>query len=172
MSAQISKKIPETAQIPVSDYVIFGGTGDLSLRKILPALLWRFYDGQVTPDFRLFIVSRKPPAKAEFEQTLKPYCQSALDQFQDAEAVWQDFLSILTIQPVDLMGGDGMADLAGLILNKASAGRPLIFYMASYSEDAVIYCAKTGWFCHRRVLLSKNRSGQIRPPQRLLIMCC
>ena len=134
MSAQISKKIPETAQIPVSDYVIFGGTGDLSLRKILPALLWRFYDGQVTPDFRLFIVSRKPPAKAEFEQTLKPYCQSALEQFQDAEAVWQDFLSILTIQPVDLMGGDGMADLAGLILNKASAGRPLIFYMAISPE--------------------------------------
>ena len=134
MTAQINKKIPETAQIPVSDYVIFGGTGDLALRKILPALLWRFYDGQVSSDFRLFIVSRKPPSKDEFAETLRPYCESALAEFNEAEMVWQGFLSILTIQAVDLKGGAGMADLAGLILERATADRPLIFYMAISPE--------------------------------------
>ena len=134
MTAQINKKIPETAQIPVSDYVIFGGTGDLALRKILPALLWRFYDGQVSSDFRLFIVSRKPPSKDEFAETLRPYCEPALAEFNEAETVWQGFLSILTIQAVDLKGGAGMADLAGLILERAAADRPLIFYMAISPE--------------------------------------
>ena len=42
----MKKKIPETANIVPSDFVIVGGTGHLSVRKILPALFWRFLDKQ------------------------------------------------------------------------------------------------------------------------------
>ncbi len=31
--------LPLSAAVPASDYVIIGGTGDLSLRKIFPAVL-------------------------------------------------------------------------------------------------------------------------------------
>ena len=41
------------SKLPASDYVIFGGTGDLSFRKIFPAFFWRYLDGQLTDDFRL-----------------------------------------------------------------------------------------------------------------------
>ena len=34
----MNNNIPETAQIIPSDFVIVGGTGHLSVRKILPAL--------------------------------------------------------------------------------------------------------------------------------------
>ena len=52
--------VPSTsaAKLPASDYVIFGGTGDLSLRKIFPAFFWRYLDGQLTDEFRLFATSR------------------------------------------------------------------------------------------------------------------
>ncbi len=35
--------------IPVADFdcVVFGATGDLTLRKLLPALYYRFRDGQM-----------------------------------------------------------------------------------------------------------------------------
>ena len=38
--------------IPVEtfDFVIFGATGDLTLRKLLPALYYRFRDGQMPED--------------------------------------------------------------------------------------------------------------------------
>ena len=49
--------LPQTALIPASDYVIIGGTGDFALRKIFPALLARYAAGQVTDDFRLYVVS-------------------------------------------------------------------------------------------------------------------
>ena len=39
--------IPETAQLIPSDFVIIGGSGDLSVRKIIPALFWRFLDNQI-----------------------------------------------------------------------------------------------------------------------------
>ena len=42
-----------------SDYVIIGGTGDLALRKILPALFWRYLDGQITSDYRIAAASRR-----------------------------------------------------------------------------------------------------------------
>ena len=37
----------QTAAVDVFDLVIFGGTGDLALRKLLPALFQRFADGQI-----------------------------------------------------------------------------------------------------------------------------
>jgi len=46
--------------IPVDpfDLVIFGGTGDLARRKILPALFRRFCDGQMPREARIIGAAR------------------------------------------------------------------------------------------------------------------
>ena len=46
--------------IPVAsfDCVVFGATGDLTLRKLLPALYYRFRDGQVPEDSRIIGAAR------------------------------------------------------------------------------------------------------------------
>jgi glucose-6-phosphate 1-dehydrogenase len=46
--------------IPVEtfDCVVFGATGDLTLRKLLPALYYRFRDGQIPPDSRIIGAAR------------------------------------------------------------------------------------------------------------------
>ena len=46
--------------IPVEpfDYVIFGGTGDLAQRKLLPALYHRDHDGQLPQGARFIGASR------------------------------------------------------------------------------------------------------------------
>jgi len=46
--------------IPVEtfDCVVFGATGDLTLRKLLPALYYRFRDGQMTSDSRIIGAAR------------------------------------------------------------------------------------------------------------------
>jgi len=43
----IESRIPKEAEIPPTDFIIVGGTGDLALRKIFPALFHRFLDGQI-----------------------------------------------------------------------------------------------------------------------------
>ena len=40
----MKNSIPNAAKISPTDFVIFGGGGDLSIRKIIPALFWRFVD--------------------------------------------------------------------------------------------------------------------------------
>jgi glucose-6-phosphate 1-dehydrogenase len=46
--------------IPVEtfDCVVFGATGDLTLRKLLPALYYRFRDGQIPPEARIIAAAR------------------------------------------------------------------------------------------------------------------
>ena len=123
-------QIPQSATIPDSDYVIFGGTGDLALRKIFPALFWRYLDGQITRNFRLIATSRKPLAVSEFAEKLKPFCAEALDGLKDAEPVWEEFIRLISIQIVDIASGDGAAALAEFLSDKADARRPLIYYLA------------------------------------------
>ena len=47
--------------IPVEpfDYVVFGGTGDLARRKLLPALYQRLKDSQIPDGSRIIGVSRR-----------------------------------------------------------------------------------------------------------------
>jgi glucose-6-phosphate 1-dehydrogenase len=46
--------------------VIFGGDGDLAMRKIFPALYYRLKDGQVSPDSRILVVSRNDRSSESF----------------------------------------------------------------------------------------------------------
>ncbi len=77
--------------IPVDEFdlVIFGGTGDLALRKLLPALYHRARDGQITGDSRIIAASRGKLSRKKYlatvEQALRDHLRD--DGFQDDE--WQ-----------------------------------------------------------------------------------
>jgi glucose-6-phosphate 1-dehydrogenase len=47
-----------TADLPTCDITVFGGTGDLALRKLLPGLYQRELEGQLPPGTRVIGVSR------------------------------------------------------------------------------------------------------------------
>ncbi len=49
---------PGSAMPERCDFTVFGGTGDLALRKLLPALYLRDREGQLPPDTRIIAVSR------------------------------------------------------------------------------------------------------------------
>lgn len=54
--------------VPVDpfDLVIFGGGGDLALRKLLPALFYRDIDAQLPLDSRILAVGRSPMSRDDF----------------------------------------------------------------------------------------------------------
>ncbi len=77
--------------VPVDEFdlVIFGGTGDLALRKLLPALYHRARDGQITTDSRIIAASRgdldRDTYLARVEEALRTHLRD--DDFQASE--WQ-----------------------------------------------------------------------------------
>lgn len=69
----MDKSQQNVKKIKPFDIVVFGGDGDLALRKIYPALYQRFEDGQLNVDFRIFSISRK----LNFQESL----MNSIDEF-------------------------------------------------------------------------------------------
>ena len=118
-------KVPSVNLYP-SDYVVIGGTGDLALRKIFPALFWRYLDGQITNEYRIVAASRRDMSVNDLAGQLRPFCEEGIA----SEADWTGFLSLISVIPLDVKSGDGASELGAFIASKASAARPTIFYLA------------------------------------------
>lgn len=107
--------------IPVEpfDLVIFGGTGDLSRRKILPGLFRRYCDGQITDESRIVGAARSELSVDGF----RDFVSEAIDEFGGVPDVSEEqkagFLSILTYVTVDAKGSDGWETLKGYVRDGA-----------------------------------------------------
>lgn len=114
--------------IPVNtfDLVIFGATGDLSRRKLLPALFRRMLDGQMPTDARIIGVARSDMSCEEF----RSFVGDALSEFEpeaaEAPEVLESFLAVLDYQVVNVMGDDGWAELG----QKCRADTVRAFYLS------------------------------------------
>src|ERR1700741_2948864 len=60
----------EFIPVPPFDLVVFGATGDLSLRKLFPSLLHRFLDGQIPAQSRIIGVARSDMDTAAFRKLI------------------------------------------------------------------------------------------------------
>jgi glucose-6-phosphate 1-dehydrogenase len=103
--------------IPVDpfDLVIFGGTGDLARRKILPGLFRRFLGGQMTADSRII-----GAARASLDaQAYRDMIRKGIEEFGGPEAKDADglaaFLERLDYVSVDATVEEGWPKLAALM---------------------------------------------------------
>ena len=98
--------------IPVEpfDYVVFGGTGDLAERKLLPALYHRLVDGQIIDSTCIYGVSRAEMSddayRAIARDALKQYIKQPLD-----EAKVDHFLAMLHYVSIDAKSDRGWDEL-------------------------------------------------------------
>ncbi len=117
--------------IPVDpfDIVIFGATGDLSRRKLLPALFHRWLDRQIPPSSQVIGVSRTELDTEAFRRMAEEACQSAAgDSWQPDE--WAEFSRLLHFAALD--GTDPEADWKPLSeLLSPGSGRATVFYLAT-----------------------------------------
>ena len=122
--------LPQSAIVPTSDYVIIGGTGDLSLRKIFPALFLRFAAGQVTNKFRLFVVGRQEISAPEFREKLEPHFASSMSGLDGGAELIDRFMDLVRFACIDISQPMSMVGLAETLLSEESEGRPIIFYLS------------------------------------------
>ncbi|SLN46740.1 Glucose-6-phosphate 1-dehydrogenase [Roseovarius albus] len=102
--------------IPVDpfDLVIFGGTGDLARRKILPGLFRRFCAGQMEEDSRIIGAARSDMDSEEYRH----FVREAITEFDPKTkgecAHLDEFLTRLHYVTIDALGETGWAELAEL----------------------------------------------------------
>lgn len=114
--------------IPVApfDYVVFGATGDLSRRKLLPALYNRFADGQFDTRSRIIGVSRSALDGEAFRNLAAEALATHAGAGGDTLAA---FLSTLDYVAADTSDADGWSRLAAT-LGPTNGEKVTAFYLA------------------------------------------
>ncbi|MBV9248050.1 MAG: glucose-6-phosphate dehydrogenase, partial [Acetobacteraceae bacterium] len=129
--------------IPVAtfDCVVFGATGDLTLRKLLPALYYRFRDGQMPPDSRVIGAARSGLNDEKFRQIAHDALKAhVIATDLDPESV-RRFCSQLFYVSIDATRpGDHWSALAGLL----DPERVRVFYLATSPDLYGPICRNIG----------------------------
>ncbi|MFM0504179.1 glucose-6-phosphate dehydrogenase [Paraburkholderia caffeinilytica] len=116
-----------TPDLPL-DMIIFGGTGDLSFRKLLPALYMAHLHCNLPPDTRILTIGRKPWSREEYitgfmEAKAKPFIEKkAFDA-----AAWDKFLALFEYVRMDV---DSIEDYQRL-KEVSREGVRRVFYLAT-----------------------------------------
>jgi len=118
---------------PCFDLILFGATGDLATRKLLPALYRCHAAGQFDATSRVIGVSNKPLSTAEFIASVHDSVQRQLgDHF--AEDAWRSFAAQLDYAKVDARTDEDFAALRTKLEGRDDAVRvhflstsPLLF---------------------------------------------
>jgi glucose-6-phosphate 1-dehydrogenase len=99
--------------IPVDpfDFIIFGGTGDLSERKLLPALYYRQLDHQFSEPTRIIGASRSKLSDEDFRAFARKGIEEHVKAGDLDEGELKTFLERLSYVSVDAKSGDGFAKL-------------------------------------------------------------
>jgi glucose-6-phosphate 1-dehydrogenase len=110
------------------DFVVFGGTGDLAMRKLLPALYLRDRDGQLPDAFRVIAVSRAGLDDAGYRDKVEAELRLHLPARDLDEGQVSRFLSRLHRVSADADGTGEWARLSELL--DGAADRVRVFYLA------------------------------------------
>jgi glucose-6-phosphate 1-dehydrogenase len=113
------------------DLVVFGGTGDLARRKLLPALYHRDLDGQLAPESRIIGVARRELDRDTYRQEIDAALNRHLPPNEIEQACVARFLTRLDYARVDATDPDGWRDLVGKLDDPE---RIRVFYLATSPE--------------------------------------
>ncbi len=111
------------------DYVVFGATGDLTMRKLLPALYHRFRDKQFDAQCRIIGTARSPLDDDEFRRRAGEALEKFVGKAEREPAIVADFLGILHYARGDSTAPGGLDTLAALL--ESHPDRVRVFYLAT-----------------------------------------
>ncbi len=134
--------MPTATAVDPCDFVIFGGTGDLAVRKLLPALYLRDRDGQLTDDTRVIAVARAGLDEPGYRHKI----QSELGRFVAADLLDNEtldrFISRLRFVSIDLTEPADYAAVTETLTHSPNDIR--VFYLACAPALFGPICAALG----------------------------
>jgi glucose-6-phosphate 1-dehydrogenase len=134
-----------TAQIiavQLFDLVVFGGTGDLAQRKLMPALFQRDCDEQMPSDSRIIGISRQDYSRESYIAFIEQAIREHVDEALIDEHHLSRFLGRLHHVTLDATGDGGWNDLQGLLEGKEDRVR--VFYLATAPRLFGDICRRIG----------------------------
>ena len=119
---------PRIIPVELFDLVVFGATGDLSQRKLLPALFHRDLQGQIPPGSRIIGCSRRAMTNDDFQAFARRAIEDHVPEADRPADVMARFLERVSYVTADAAQDAGWAELGKLL--KPESHRIRVFYLA------------------------------------------
>jgi glucose-6-phosphate 1-dehydrogenase len=111
------------------DFILFGGSGDLAMRKLLPALYYRHRDGGEARGWRILSLGRQHMRRDEYLNLALQHCRQHIAAKDFSEAAWAGFAQRLDYRRLDANRPQDYASLVEWLGDTASRVR--VFYLAT-----------------------------------------
>ncbi len=111
------------------DFILFGGSGDLAMRKLLPALYYRHRNSADASGWRVIGLGRHPMSREEYLNLTLEHCRLHIAEKDFSEPAWNAFarqLDYLRLDANDLQHYRLLADCL-----KDTDSRTRVFYLAT-----------------------------------------
>ncbi|WP_418316757.1 glucose-6-phosphate dehydrogenase [Piscinibacter sakaiensis] len=112
------------------DLVFFGGTGDLTWRKLMPALFQAFRHGKLPADGRILAVAREEQDDQRYRQWLGERLQRVEDAKRPSEQEFAQFAELVHYRRMDLSRPDDYSGLKAW-LDERSADTAVLYLATS-----------------------------------------
>jgi len=149
---------PYTAPAPSTsplDLVIFGGAGDLSVRKLLPALFMAHLHNNLPAQTRIHALGRQPWDRAAFLAFVEEKVPGFIDAQVRTESAWRGFLERLNYVSLDATQAADFTALGEAL----QAGSDRVYYLATAPSLFTTICEHLAGASlidpHSRVVLEK-----------------
>lgn len=116
---------------PLFDFILFGGSGDLALRKLLPALYNIYRANPFQPGTRIVCVGRSHISREGFFDRVEARLQQHVAVENWDEVSWQQFSKHLHYAVVDANRSESYRALKEHLSND---DRPRVFYLSTHSS--------------------------------------
>jgi glucose-6-phosphate 1-dehydrogenase len=114
--------------VDIFDCVVFGATGDLTLRKLLPALYYRFRDGQIQAESRIIGAARSHLSDDEYRERAAKALEKHLPPEDHDPKTMRRFLAQVHYVSIDATAPDADWSRFNPVLD---ATRVRVFYFAT-----------------------------------------
>ena len=146
--------------LPIS-IVIFGATGDLTQRKLVPALYHQRVKGRIPGQFNIVGSARTPLSHDEFRSRMRLGMESLAETVPEA-VTWKEFADRLWYVPGDVGRPEACAELDRFLREREGGPANRLYYLATAPElfpvilnqlgAAKMSDEETGW---RRIVVEK-----------------
>ena len=123
----VTRNVPEACTV-----VIFGATGDLTHRKLMPALYNLAADGELPPELTVVGMARRPKSDDEFRQDLREAAGKFSRQTVRDE-LWSPFAGSVFYHQSEFHDADGykrLGERLEQIEKERATGGNRLFYLA------------------------------------------
>jgi glucose-6-phosphate 1-dehydrogenase len=132
--------VPRVIPVDPFDLVVFGATGDLAQRKLLPALYYRCADKQLPSEARVIAVARRNLSTDAFRETARAAIRKHVAEADRPEPAVEHFLGRIRYFAAPANDDAGWPELKASLSEHPEWIR--VFYLATDPELFVPFCEK------------------------------